>query len=125
MPLYEYRCQQCRRRFTVLLRSFSTEVAARCTACGSADVARLISTFAVLKSEESRLEQMSDPSWLGDVDENDPRSMARWMRRMGAELGEDLGPEFSEMVDRLEAGDDLGELGPAEERGAPGDGDFD
>jgi hypothetical protein len=58
------------------------------------------------RSEESRLERMEDPSGWGDVDENDPKSMARMMKKMGTEMGEDLGPEFNEVVDRLEAGED-------------------
>ena len=58
------------------------------------------------RSEESRLESMADPSGWGDIDENDPKSMARMMKKLGTEMGEDLGPEFSEVVDRLEAGED-------------------
>jgi hypothetical protein len=68
------------------------------------------------------------------VDENDPRSVARWARRMSSEMGEDAGPEFNEMVDRLEAGespesieqsmgDSLGEAG-AEGSGLSGDEDL-
>lgn len=59
----------------------------------------------MLKSEESRLENLTDPSSMGDLDENDPKSMARWMRRMGSEMGEDVGPEFDDMVGRMEAGE--------------------
>jgi hypothetical protein len=47
---------------------------------------------------------MADSSALGDLDENDPRSVARWMKKMSGEAGEDLGDEFREVVDRLEAG---------------------
>jgi hypothetical protein len=65
----------------------------------------LISRVSVLRSEESRLESLADPSSLGDLDESDPRSIARWMRKMGGETGEELGPEFDEMVGRLEAGE--------------------
>jgi hypothetical protein len=57
-----------------------------------------------MRSEESRLEDLADPSQFGDLDENDPRSIARFMRKMSNEMGEDLGPEFEEVVDRLEAG---------------------
>jgi hypothetical protein len=40
------------------------------------------------------------------VDENDPKSIARFMRKMGDQMGgEDLGPEFDEMVNRMEAGE--------------------
>ena len=52
------------------------------------------------------MESLSDPSSFGDVDENDPRSIGKFMRRMGNEMGEDMGPEFNEMVGRLEAGED-------------------
>jgi hypothetical protein len=41
---------------------------------------------------------------LGDLDENDPKSMARWMRKMSAEVGEEMPSEFDEVIDRLESG---------------------
>jgi putative FmdB family regulatory protein len=104
MPLYEYRCNSCRRRVT-LLRSFSDTSTPQCPRCHSEELSRLISRVSVLRSEESRLESLADPSSLGDLDESDPRSIARWMRKMSGETGEDMGPEFDEMVDRLEAGE--------------------
>ena len=42
---------------------------------------------------------------MDDLDESDPRSMARWARRMGDQLGEDMGPEFDDMITRMEAGE--------------------
>lgn len=104
MPIYEYRCHSCGRRTTVFTRSINAEVQAVCSHCGSNNLRRLISRVAVVRSEESRLEALADPSTFGDLDENDPRSLGRFMRRMSQELGEDLGPEFDEVVDRLEAG---------------------
>jgi hypothetical protein len=64
----------------------------------------LISRVAVIRSEESRMDDLADPSMLGDLDENDPKSMARWMRKMSAETGEEMPPEFDEVIDRLESG---------------------
>ncbi|HUV73796.1 MAG TPA: zinc ribbon domain-containing protein [Anaerolineae bacterium] len=117
MPLYEYRCRNCHRRVT-LLRSFSDSSEPRCPECQSEDLIRLISRIAVLRSEESRLESLADPSGLADLDESDPRSVARWMRKMSDETGEDMGSEFNEMVGRLESGESpedversMGELG--------------
>ncbi|MBM4464567.1 MAG: zinc ribbon domain-containing protein [Chloroflexi bacterium] len=106
LPIYEYRCNECRRRVTLYWRSFSEieETLPRCTFCGGEDLTRLVSRVAVLRSEESRLDDLADPSSLAGLDENDPQSMARWMRKMSREMGEDLGPEFDEVVDRLEAG---------------------
>ena len=80
-----------------------------CKRCGSADIVRLVSRVRVLKSEESRMENLADPGSLGGFDEDDPKSMGRFMRKMMKEMGDetdDLGPEFEEVVDRLEAGQD-------------------
>jgi putative FmdB family regulatory protein len=106
MPIYEYRCQNCRRKVSILWRTFSEaeEGKARCPRCGGEKLTRLVSRVRIVRSEESRLDDLADPSSFGDLDENDPRSLARFMRRMGDETGEDLGPEFEEVVDRLEAG---------------------
>lgn len=108
MPIYEYRCADCKRRVSVFFRSFSDvgTSAAKCPNCGGEHLSRLVSRIATVKSEEARMESLADPSSFGDVDENDPKSMARFMRKMGNQMGgEDLGPEFNEMVDRLEAGE--------------------
>ncbi len=66
-----------------------------------------MSRFAAPKSEEARLESLADPSNFGDLDENDPQSMARWMKKMGREMGEDVGEDFEEALD--EAGAEGGE----------------
>ncbi|MGH2458537.1 MAG: FmdB family zinc ribbon protein [Chloroflexota bacterium] len=105
MPIYEYRCAACGGYMSVLVRGFSNPEGLRCPRCRGDRMRKLVSRFAVLHSDDDRLERMADPSALGDVDENDPRSVARWARRMGEEVGEDLGDEFHEMVDRMEAGD--------------------
>ena len=107
MPIYEYKCQSCRRRVSIWWRTFSEAEAgtAHCPRCGSEELTRLVSRVRLVRSEESRLEDMADPANFGDLDENGPRSMARFMRKMGDEMGEDLGPEFEEVVDRLEAGE--------------------
>jgi len=106
LPIYEYRCNDCGRRVTLFWRSFSEieEASPRCSFCGGEDLTRLVSRVAVVRSEESRLESLADPSSLAGLDENDPKSMARWMRKMSREMGEDLGPEFDEVIDRLESG---------------------
>jgi putative FmdB family regulatory protein len=45
MPIYEYRCKKCEKRFEEYL-STSTKAAPPCPKCGSTDVARLVSSFA-------------------------------------------------------------------------------
>ncbi len=107
MPIYEYRCQDCKRRVSIFWRSFSDaeEGMPVCPRCGGANLNRLISRVRVVRSAESRLDDMSDFDGLPDLDENDPKSLGRWMRKMSSEVGEDLGPEFDEVVGRLESGE--------------------
>ena len=107
MPIYEYRCADCRRRVSVWWRTYSDAESGDpvCPRCGGTQLSRLVSRVAVLRSEESRLDDMADPSAFGDLDEDDPRSIGRWMRRMSAETGEPLDGEFSEVIDRLESGE--------------------
>lgn len=114
MPIYEYRCPRCRGRFSVLARRPGEEVQARCPRCGSSEVRRLVSAFATVHSEEDQLESLADPAMLADVDENDPKSIARWARRMKRTMGEELGEDFDEVIDELEAGrwPEEGEEGP-------------
>jgi putative FmdB family regulatory protein len=98
MPIYEFRCHACGRKTTALVISRERIGEVRCRACGSADLEKLFSRFATPKSEEARLDALADPSALGDVDENDPASVSRFMKRMGREMGEDLG-DFDEAMD--------------------------
>ncbi len=79
----------------------------------------LISRVFQLKSEDAQLDDLADPSSFGDLDENDPKSVARWARKLGQQMGEDLGDDWGEMVDKLEAGEDLGDEG----MGGPPDSD--
>ena len=105
MPIYEYRCQDCHRRVSLFFRSFEEiEAEPPCPRCGGTRLARLMSRVSVVRSEESRIDDLADPSSLGDLDENDPKSIARWMRKMGSEAGEEMPAEFGEVVDRLESG---------------------
>jgi putative FmdB family regulatory protein len=120
MPIYEYRCAACRRRVSLYYQTFSAASAATptCSHCGSTNLSRLVSRVFQLKSEDAQLEDLADPSSFGDLDENDPKSVARWARKLGQQMGEDLGDDWGEMVDRLEAGEDLGEEGDGEGAGA-------
>ncbi len=104
MPIYEYRCQACRKRTSVFVRSMSSKVKAKCEHCGSPKLSRLISRVAVGRSRDGDFDDF-DESMLADVDENDPRSVARFARRMRDEMGEDMGPDFDEAIEQMEAGE--------------------
>jgi hypothetical protein len=62
------------------------------------------------------------------LDEDDPRALARMMRKMGDELGEDMDPEFDEVLDRLESGqspEEIEKTMPDLADGGGGDADLD
>lgn len=106
MPTYEYRCKACQARFERFLTYAEyghTEVT--CAKCGSDQVVRRIGRVRIAKSEDRRIEDMVDPAQLTGI-EDDPKALGRLMRKMGDEMGEDAGPEFDEVVSRLEKGED-------------------
>jgi putative FmdB family regulatory protein len=92
MPIYEFFCRKCKRKMSFLVLS-TTTFRPVCKFCKGDDLEQLFSRFATPKSEESRLESLADPSSFSGLDENDPASVARWMKKMGKELGEDFGGE--------------------------------
>lgn len=106
MPVYDYRCQACGKPARLQF-SYSEygKVQPVCPHCGSLEIKRRISRVALGKSEDARVESMMDGDSLAGLDENDPRSLGKFMRKMGNEMGEDLGDEFNEVVDRLEKGE--------------------
>ena len=98
MPIYEYRCEDCGKISEYLLLRSDEVLDPQCKRCKSKKMSRVLSRVRVVRSEESRMESLADPSRWGGLDENDPKSMARWAKKMGQELGEDVG-DIDEMVD--------------------------
>ncbi len=110
MPIYEYLCQECRKRSSFLVMNPRQPGSITCQHCGGSKLERLLSRFAVPTSEESRLESLADPANLSGLDESDPRSVARLMKKMGEEMGEDV-RDVEAMLDQPD-GDADGEYRP-------------
>jgi len=108
MPIYEYYCHDCKKRVSVLFRTMAEADAgaAACPECAGERLQRLMSRLRVLRSEESSVESMADdPSLMAGLQQEDPRALAHFMRKMSDEAGEPLDEEMNEVIDRLDAGE--------------------
>lgn len=105
MPTYDFHCLDCKRRFDLFI-SFKDygKKEIHCPFCHSLDVQRRIGKVRVSRSVDSRLDDLSDPDALEGLEE-DPQSMGKMLRKMKSQVGEDAGPEFDEVVGRLESGE--------------------
>ena len=113
MAIYEYRCNNCRRRIDVFVQGFSPPSNPACSQCGSEDMSRIFSRFAVRRSKSDLGvydEILSDGKLTRGLMRNDPRALAEWSRKMGRAMDEDPTPESQEVMDRLDHGEDVSEM---------------
>ena len=104
MPTYEFRCINCNHKFEIYLtyQEYGTR-SVICPSCDHLDPERIIKPVRVTRSNEDRFDALADPEKLAGLDD-DPQTLGRMMRQMSQELGEDMGADFNEVVDRLEKG---------------------
>ncbi len=104
MPIYEYRCNSCHRRVSILVRSPSQSTVT-CPGCGGSELNRLFSTFSVRRKSDQAIydDILSDAQLVRGLQSDDPRALAEWNKRMSQ--GEEVAPEHEEMLGRLEAGE--------------------
>lgn len=114
MPVFEYECRKCRRVSSFLVRNPAAHKPPACPHCGHPETYRVFSRFAAVKTGRAEPAHDSSPD-LDGLDENDPRSLGRVMRKMAEETGEPMPPEMDQMVRRLEAGEDPEKLGTERE----------
>lgn len=113
MPNYDFICADCHKNFS---KSISYADFGRkpvlCPQCSSAHVQRRISRVRLARSNGTRMQQFSelaDPQHLDEMEQN-PQELGRHMRRLSEEIGEDVGPQFNDVVERLENGQSTGEI---------------
>ncbi|MBA4421250.1 MAG: hypothetical protein C0391_08890 [Anaerolinea sp.] len=105
MPTYEFTCQKCCQRFSILLTySEYDQAVIHCHHCGSEDVTRKIGRIRVMRGEGGHETTMPDPSMFGAMGQ-DPEAMGRMMRQMAQDTGEPMPEELNEVVSRLERGE--------------------
>ena len=125
MPIHEFYCLDCHRIYNFLARRPNVTRRPSCPRCSRPKLERKISRFAISKgvlesSEDS--EGMDLPAGLDEakmervlaemateaenINEDDPRQMARMMRKLYDGTGLPLGEGMEEAMRRMEAGED-------------------
>jgi len=102
MPIYEYECHDCHRRVSLLVLRPSAAASPTCPRCGGSALSRLMSRFATVKSEEARLDALTDSSSLDDLGDDFESAMDEAM-----EEGEAAGEGDAESTGPSDASDDL------------------
>lgn len=123
MPIYEFLCERCNTVFSFHSFRVNTEKIPQCPRCSGKDMHRVPSRFGIASSPDAgggpmedggpdiddprvEREMMRLVSEMEGMDENDPRQMAKVVRKMAEISGEAVTPAMEEMIRRLEAGED-------------------
>jgi len=104
MPIYEYECSGCGRLSSHVLLGSERESRPDCNHCGSGDTKRIMSAFAVVQSEGSRLANFDTADSRGESFYRDSRNVGLWAKKRAQQMGVDLGPKFDETVERARSG---------------------
>lgn len=105
VPIYEYRCGDCRKMTSVFVRSPASEKAVACEKCGSTNTSKALSRFAYHRSQSDVLRDYGDPGGDDVGDYKDPRQIGRWVENKFDEYGMDLPDEARTMIDAAREGE--------------------
>jgi putative FmdB family regulatory protein len=121
MPIYEFYCPDCHTIFSFLARSAGGRKRPSCPRCDRPKLEKRVSSFAISKgrSEPAGEEGFPDLDEAGmeramaslareaeGISEDDPRAMARLMRKFYQSSGMPMGEGMAEAMRRMEAGED-------------------
>lgn len=120
MPIYEFFCEDCVTVFNFFTPTVNTDKVPLCPKCGQRELKRLLSPFALLSCrqaaeaddeapfDEARMEKALHvmEQEMGNVNEDDPRHMAKLLRKMTEAAGGNLDGGLEEALTRMEAGED-------------------
>ena len=119
MPVYEFYCADCHTIFNFLARSASSARTPACPRCNRQGLEKQVSQFAISRNldeppagmpdiDEAKIEQamMALAGDIEKMDEDDPKAMVSFMRKLSTMTGMELGEGAEEALHRLEAGED-------------------
>ena len=108
MPIYEFRCQECSKKFSTLIGMVAGADDTTCPHCQSRNTEKLVSKFAKFRSEDDRIDAVADR--LESMNEPELGSEMRdVVRELGKASDDDVSDELEEMfeADMEGTGDDF------------------
>ena len=104
MPIYEYECAACGRVGSHVILGKDRRGRPQCPYCRSSRTKRVMSSFAVVASEASRLANFDTGQSRDDSYYRDSRNVGMWAKKRAQQMGVDLGPKFDETVEKARSG---------------------
>ena len=105
MPIFEYECARCRLISShVVMGSSGRRERRECPECGSARMRRVMSSFAVVESEASRLAGFDTSKPRDDSFYRDSRNVGMGAKKRAKQMGVDLGSKFEATVEKARSG---------------------
>jgi len=104
MPIYEYRCESCRRITSALILKPKEEEEVRCNHCQGDRLVRLLSRVVLHKTEAQRLDEFDTKAPQDDSLYKDDRNIGLWAKKRVKELGADLGTSLDETIEKARSG---------------------
>jgi putative FmdB family regulatory protein len=111
MPIYEYECTSCGRVGSHVMLGSQRNERPACPYCRSARTERVMSSFAVVASEASRLASFDTTRPRDGSFYRDSRNVGLWAKKRAKEMGVDLGSKFDETVESARSGKMIKEMG--------------
>jgi len=105
MPIYEFRCNSCQQKTSLLVKSITKPLSPVCPTCGSRELTRLISNFAYHKSLNTIHEESGSPDKAGPGYYEDPRNIGRWTEKKFKEMGMEMPSKVEEMIHAAREGE--------------------
>jgi putative FmdB family regulatory protein len=104
MPIFEYECAACGRVGSHVVLGTERARRPQCPHCRSSRTKRVMSSFAVVESESSRMANFDTGQSRGDSYYRDGRNVGMWAKKRAQQMGVDLGPKFDETVEKARSG---------------------
>lgn len=109
MPIYEYRCEDCAKLSSILVRSPKKAPEPHCQHCGGARLKKMISRVSRLKTQSDVLQEYGTPG-PGEA-YADPRQIGSWVEKRFESYGMPVPEETRKMIDAAREGELPGPAG--------------